>query len=169
MSEFEVQTPEGRRPALEVVSDAARYKTHAEDSDKAEYAVRVEWLDTKPESEAVKRGGFFGNQNTVCRPTAAKWRHTIERLTREIEELKERAVQGELFDEAGRLAAIEQSIEEKTEEIDRRRQHYEEIREQLHQERTRILDHLLPKRFAMASEAQVFPVAVEIRLPEQPR
>ena len=80
MSEFEVQTPESRRPALEVVSDAARYKTHAEDSDKAEYAVRVEWLDTKPEAEAVSEGGFFGNQNTVCRPTAAKWRHTIERL-----------------------------------------------------------------------------------------
>ena len=94
---------------------------------------------------------------------------SIERLTREIEELNRRAAQGELFDEAGRLAAIEQSIEEKKEEIARRRQHYEEIREQLQHERRRILDHLLPKRFAMASEAQVFPVAVEIRLPEQPR
>ena len=94
---------------------------------------------------------------------------SVERLTREIEELNRRAAQGELFDEAGRLAAIEQSIEEKKEEIARRRQHYEEIREQLQHERRRILDHLLPKRFAMASEAQVFPVAVEIRLPEQPR
>ena len=94
---------------------------------------------------------------------------TIDRLTREIEELNLRAAQGELFDEEGRLAAIEQSIEEKKEEIDRRRRHYEEIREQLQLERTRILDHLLPKRFAMASEARVFPVAVEIRLPEQGR
>ena len=32
-----------------------------------------------------------------------------------------------------------------------------------------ILDQLLPKRFAMASVARIFPVAVEIRLPEQPR
>ena len=94
---------------------------------------------------------------------------SIERLTREIEELKERAAERELFDEAGRMAAIEQSIEEKIEEINRRRQHYEEIREQLQHERRRILDQLLPKRFAMASEARVFPVAVEIRLPEQPR
>ena len=93
----------------------------------------------------------------------------LERLTREIEELKERAAQRELFDEAGRMATIEQSIDEKKEEIARRRQHYEEIREQLQHERRRILDHLLPKRFAMASEARVFPVAVEIRLPEQPR
>jgi len=94
---------------------------------------------------------------------------TIERLAREIEELNLRAAQGELFDEAGRLAAIEQSIEEKRDEINRRRHHYEEIREQLHRERTRILDHLLPKRFAMASDARVFPVAVEVRLPAQSR
>ena len=94
---------------------------------------------------------------------------TIERLTREIAELNLRAAQGELFDEDGRLAAIEQSIEEKQEEINRRRHHYEEIREQLQRERTRILDHLLPKRFAMASDASVFPVAVEVRLPEQSR
>ena len=92
---------------------------------------------------------------------------TVTRLTREIEDLNLKAAQGELFDQAGRLAAIERSIEEKQEEINRRRQHYEEIREQLQHERTRILDHLLPKRFAMTSEAQVFPVAVEIRLPQR--
>ena len=48
---------------------------------------------------------------------------TIDRLTREIEALHERAAQRELFDEVGRLAAIEQSIEEKKEEIERRRRH----------------------------------------------
>ena len=34
-------------------------------------------------------------------------------------------------------------------------------------ERARILDHLLPARFTLAGRAQVFPVAVEIRLPER--
>ena len=71
------------------------------------------------------------------------------------------------LDEDERLAAIEQSLEEKQEELRRRRHHYEEIRGQLQRERTRILDRLLPARFAMAGSAQVFPVAVEIRLPEQ--
>ena len=94
---------------------------------------------------------------------------TITRFEREIEELNLRAAQGVLFDGAGRVAAIEQSIEEKREEIRRRRQHYEEIRDQLQHERTRILEYLLPKRFAMAGEARVFPVTVEIRLPERPR
>ena len=94
---------------------------------------------------------------------------TITRLEREIEELNLRAAQGVLFDGAGRVAAIEQSIEEKREEIRRRRQHYVEIRDQLQHERTRILEYLLPKRFAMTGEARVFPVTVEIRLPERPR
>ena len=94
---------------------------------------------------------------------------TIERLTREIEELNLRAAQGNRSTRPGCLAAIEQSIEEKKEEIDQRRHHYEEIREQLQHERTRILDHLLPKRFAMTSETRMFPVAVETRLPEKGR
>ena len=32
---------------------------------------------------------------------------------------------------------------------------------------TSILDHLLPARFAMAGDAQAFPVAVEVRLPDR--
>ena len=94
---------------------------------------------------------------------------TITRLEREIEDLNLRAAQGVLFHEAGHLASIEQSIEEKREEIKRRREHYVEIREQLQHERARIIEYLLPKRFAMAGEARVFPVTVEIRLPERPR
>ena len=94
---------------------------------------------------------------------------TFARLTREIEQLRARGRQGQLFDEDERLAEIERSLEEKEEELRRRRRHYEEIREQLQRERTRILDRLLPARFALAGVAQVFPVAVEIRLPERER
>jgi len=89
---------------------------------------------------------------------------TIARLEREIERLEIERAQGLLFDEAGRLAAIERSIEEKQEEIRRRRRHYEEVREQLERERRRILEHLLPARYALAGAVQVFPVAVEVRL-----
>ena len=92
---------------------------------------------------------------------------TLARLTREIEQLRERGRQGQLFDETERLTEIEQSIEQKQEELTRRRHHYEEIRDQLQRERTRILDHLLPARFAMAGGAQAFPVAVEVRLPDR--
>jgi hypothetical protein len=30
--------------------------------------------------QAFKEIGLFGNQNTVCKPTAQKWRSTVERL-----------------------------------------------------------------------------------------
>ena len=92
---------------------------------------------------------------------------TLDRLEREIERLlhEHERGQGRLFDEAEDLARINQSIDAKREEVQRRRHHYEEIREQLRRERTRILDHLLPGRHALAGSAQVFPVAIEVRLP----
>lgn len=90
---------------------------------------------------------------------------TIARLEREIVELKVRRQQGQLFEEADALERLDRSIEEKQLEIDRRRRHYEEIRAQLEHERERILKYLLPRRYAMSGKPQVFPVAIEVRLP----
>jgi superfamily II DNA or RNA helicase len=92
--------------------------------------------------------------------------NTLAKLEREIAKLKAERAQGLLFDEAARLDAIDRSIEEKQAEITRRTRHYEEVRAQLDRERERILKHLLPKRHAMSAAAQVFPVAIEVRLPE---
>ena len=80
VNEFEVKTPAGERPAMDALSNSEALRRNADDPDKAEYFVAVDWLDTVPESQAVKEVGLFGNQNTVCQPTAAKWRHTVERL-----------------------------------------------------------------------------------------
>ena len=93
-------------------------------------------------------------------------RSTLDRLNREIQQLDAKRRQGRLFDETGLLAEIEQSMEARQEEIRRRQQHYADIREQLQQELIRILERLLPARFSLAGDAQVFPVAVEIRVPE---
>jgi hypothetical protein len=78
--DFKVETPGGLRPALEVLSTRERLKATADDPDKAEHFVRVEWLDTVSEDRAINEVGLFGNQNTVCQPTTPKWRHTVERL-----------------------------------------------------------------------------------------
>ena len=80
VKDFKVETPEGERPALEVLQHREHYKLNADDPEKAEYFVRVEWLDTVPRNQAIDEVGLFGNQNTVCQPTAQKWRHTVERL-----------------------------------------------------------------------------------------
>jgi superfamily II DNA or RNA helicase len=90
---------------------------------------------------------------------------TLAKLEREVTELKMKRKQGLLFEEADQLDRMDRSIEEKELEIVRRRRHYEEVRDQLERERERILKHLLPRRYAMPGAAQVFPVAIEIRLP----
>jgi hypothetical protein len=91
--------------------------------------------------------------------------NTLAKLEREIGRLKEERRQGLLFDAAEGLEALDRSIEEKEQELERRRKHYEEVRAQLEIERDRVLNNLLPQRFSMSGPAQVFPVCVEVRLP----
>lgn len=49
-------------------------------ADGAEVLVKVRWIKSVPEREAVREIGFFGNQNIVCRPTSRKWTFTVQRL-----------------------------------------------------------------------------------------
>ena len=57
-----------------------KYFYSEDDPESAEYIVKVQWIKTVAASKAVKEIGFFGNQNTVCRPTAEKWNFTVDRL-----------------------------------------------------------------------------------------
>jgi hypothetical protein len=68
------------RPAMEVLKHGDFYRSNANDPDRAEYFVRVKWLETREKTNAVDEVGLFGNQNTVCQPTTPKWQHTVERL-----------------------------------------------------------------------------------------
>jgi serine/threonine protein kinase len=67
-------------PVLDVVKERGYHRHFIDDPDKCEYFVPVRWLQTVPLERAVRETGFFGNQNTICKPTAAKWRSTVERL-----------------------------------------------------------------------------------------
>jgi len=80
VNDFRVQTESGEQPALRILKHADRYRLTANDPERAEHFVRVQWLDTVSEDKAINEVGLFGNQNTVCQPTTPKWRHTVERL-----------------------------------------------------------------------------------------
>lgn len=56
------------------------YFSSADNPDQAEFVVPVKWENAVPVEEAVRETGFFGNQNTVCRPTSEKWNFTVKRL-----------------------------------------------------------------------------------------
>lgn len=53
---------------------------HSADDDTREFAVLVDWIKAVPLAEAQHQVGFFGNQNSVCRPRVAKWNHTVNTL-----------------------------------------------------------------------------------------
>lgn len=81
-SSFTINTDEGEKLAMDVLKHGVQYRQNADDPDKSEYFVPVKWLETRSEQEAVNEVGFFGNQNTVCKPTTPKWRHTVDKLKR---------------------------------------------------------------------------------------
>ncbi len=85
-SDFKISTSDGTRPALEVLKQGNYHREYADNEEKSEYFVPIQWLDTKPVDQSVQELGMFGNQNTVCKPTTHKWRSTIERLKRHFPE-----------------------------------------------------------------------------------
>jgi hypothetical protein len=79
-SSFRVKTPEGEKPALEVLTQGNYHQEFADDPKRSEYFVPMQWLDTVPIEKGVNEVGLFGNQNTVCRPKTPKWQYTVTRL-----------------------------------------------------------------------------------------
>jgi len=78
---YQFDTPEGPRTLQQLTLEEPYGHLDPEaDDEHAEYLVPVEWIHTVPRSQAFREVGLFGNQNTVCKPTASKWRHTVERL-----------------------------------------------------------------------------------------
>ncbi len=65
---------------FDIAKRGTYHREFADNVEKCEYFVAVEWLQTFPSREAVREIGLFGNQNTVCKPTTPKWRFTVDRL-----------------------------------------------------------------------------------------
>jgi len=145
----------------DVTPDLKRFLTaHAE---RLTDTLRRELEEAGVQAKAQEDERYRSRQGEVSSLIAE---NTLAKLEREIEKLKAERQQGLLFDEDARLDAIDRSIEHKQDEIARRTRHYEEVRDQLDRERERILGHLLPRRHVLAGAAQVFPVSIEVRLPE---
>ena len=73
-----VQADDYLESGLSLLGSYSTAEEHGEDN--AEYFVQVKWLHKVQEQNAVNEIGLFGNQNTVARPRASKWEHTVNRL-----------------------------------------------------------------------------------------
>jgi hypothetical protein len=80
ITEFNINTDQGERPALEALKGGTYHRNFAEDPERMEYFVPIRWIYSVPIDQAVNEIGMFGNQNTVCKPTTPKWRTTVDRL-----------------------------------------------------------------------------------------
>lgn len=78
--DFSVETDNGESPILKVPLKTHYHKQYKDDEEKSEYFVKVKWLQTFSIEQAVSKIGFFGNQNSVCKPRDSKWLFTVDTL-----------------------------------------------------------------------------------------
>lgn len=79
-NEFKLDTDAGAQLSLEVLTEADYHCANADDPEKTEYFVKINWLQTVPASQAFHEVGLFGQQHSVCKPTTPTWRLTTDRL-----------------------------------------------------------------------------------------
>ena len=79
-ADFRIIGSTGEAPALDVLTQGDYHCEFTADPERSEWFVPVEWLKAVSLDQAFKEIGFFGNQNTVCKPTTPKWRSTVDRL-----------------------------------------------------------------------------------------
>lgn len=84
---FNVKTPVGDVPVLDVAKRGT-YHRGIDDPERCEYFVPVRWLQTVSLDKGVQGFGMFGNQNTVCKPTAPAWRSTVDRLKEKFQDFE---------------------------------------------------------------------------------
>lgn len=78
---FRFLTEHGKKTLGELGAlERYRHLVPGVDDESAEYLVPVKWIHTTSKQDAFSEVGLFGNQNTVCKPTTPKWRHTVSRL-----------------------------------------------------------------------------------------
>ncbi len=124
--------------------------------------------ELKSDGETARRQEDERYQSRQGEVSALIAENTLAKLEKDVARLKAERRQGMLFDNDSYMDRLDRDIQIKQEELERRRTHYEEVREQLSRERERIMNHVLPRRYALKGAAQVFPVALEIRFPEAP-
>ncbi len=98
--------------------------------------------------------------------TMASKLEELRKLKESLEELKSCPLLfKDLQNEA--MREVQEKIDNANRAIQDDKEHYDELRRQLQKERHRIIDELLPRRFSMDGEVKLYPVAVEVILPQK--
>ena len=87
---------------------------------------------------------------------------SIAKLEKERDQVLLEMMQRSLLAEREREQEVR--LRDLQEELELRTRHYQELLDSLQLEQNRVLEQVLPRRYELRNQAQVFPVAVEIRL-----
>ena len=115
--------------------------------------------------KAARQEALQGFQSRSAELSELIQANTIQRFEREISELQQEYQQRQLWQH--NESDLRQAIAQKTEEITRRRLHLSEMQAALQRERERVLERVIPNRYAADSEVAVFPVSIEVRFPSE--
>ena len=88
---------------------------------------------------------------------------SLDKLRREIEERRSASLQLDLLEDANERA--ERELRDLQDELTRRTGQFGDLLERLKSEKERILERVVPLRFSLRGDAQVFPLTVEICFP----
>lgn len=124
-------------------------------------SVKRELKDAFLESNAREKEAFERRINEVASLQRAQ---SIEKIRREIEDRRAAARQLDIWEDIDERAARE--LRDLEDELKRRQGQFGDLLDRLKDEKNRILNHVVPQRFSLRGEAQVFPVSIEIRFPE---
>jgi len=115
----------------------------------------------RAEAAAHEKEGF---DRRIREVSALQRTQSIEKIRREIEERRNLNLQYSLLEDV--VERAERELRDLEDELKRRQGQFGDLLERLTQEKQRILEQVIPHRFKLRGDAQVFPVTLEIRLPE---
>jgi len=124
-------------------------------------SVREHLVTAGNESRLREKESFERRINEIA---ALQRNQSIDKLRREIDERRTRSLQLSLLEDANEIA--ERELRDLEDELKRRTGHFGDLLERLKNEKARILERVVPNRFSLRGDVQVFPVTVELRFPE---
>lgn len=71
---------DGCEIAFSDLENGADYLYKSDEPENAEFVVKIQWIYTVDEDNAVREPGFFANQNSASKPSSPKWIDTVNRL-----------------------------------------------------------------------------------------
>ena len=75
--DFSVKIDGEMQPILSAPMKAQKMDQNADDPEKSEYLVRINWQKTLPVEQAIWKKGMFANQNSACK---LRNKFTLEKL-----------------------------------------------------------------------------------------